>query len=153
MVLFSWFPLKWGFILNWYPTWIHPLKWGGFFWVLVAHTLVLLGYSRIKFRRTVETFFFQKTPGVFRFVTLSLEILEKTKLLRIFYKIVLHSLGISRPKTKIHGSSTCFFLIRWKFHSFLLDFWNFHILFNTLGDSMSWKNDCRPNQSLRFFCE
>ena len=41
----SWFSLKWGVILNFYPTWTHPLKWADYFWVLVAHTLALLGYS------------------------------------------------------------------------------------------------------------
>ena len=84
-------------------------KMGGFFWFLVAHTLALLGYSRKKFRRAVETYFFQKIPGIFRFATLSLEILEKTKLLRRFHKIVLQPLGIPRPKTKTHGYFTWFF--------------------------------------------
>ena len=52
----------------------------------------------------VKTYFLQKIPGIFRFATLSLEILEKTKLLlRKFHKIVLQPLGIPRPKSKTHG--------------------------------------------------
>ena len=45
-----------GVILNWYPTWNHPLKWGDYFWALVSHTLALLGYSRIKFRQNSWNF-------------------------------------------------------------------------------------------------
>ena len=123
---------------HWYSTWTHPLKWGDSFWVLVAHTLALLGCSRKKFRQgwLKHSYFFQKIPLIFRFVTLSLEILEKTKLhLQKFHKIVLQPLGIPRPKTKSHGNSTWLFLIRWKLHSFLLDPWNFHMLFNIPGNS------------------
>ena len=55
----------------------------------------------------VKTYFLQKIPGIFRFVTLSLEILEKTNLhLRKFHKIVLQTLGIPRPKANTHGKST-----------------------------------------------
>ena len=44
------------------------------------------------------------------FVTLSLNILEKTKLhLWRFRKIVLHSLKFPRPKNKTHGNSIQFF--------------------------------------------
>ena len=88
---------------------------GDSFWVLVAHTLALLGYSQKKIQiGVVETYFCQKIPVIFKFVTLSLEILEKAKLhLRKFHKIVLQHLGIPIPLD-------CF-LIRWELHSFLLE--------------------------------
>ena len=128
---------------HWHSTWAHSLKWGDSFWVLVAHTLALLGYSRKKFRQgwlKHHSYFFQKIPGIFRFVTLSLEILEKTKLhLRKFHKIVCTTtLGNSKTKNQDPWEipHDCF-LIRWKLHSFLLDPWNFHMLFNTPGNSMS----------------
>ena len=51
----------------------------------------------------VDKYFFQKVPGIFRFVTLSLKIQEKTKLhLRKLHKVVQQPLGIPRPKTKFH---------------------------------------------------
>ena len=55
---------------HWYSTWTHPLKWEDSFWVLVAHTLALLGCSRKKFRQgwLKHSYFFQKIPGIFRFV-------------------------------------------------------------------------------------
>ena len=126
---------------HWYSTWTHPLKWGDSFWVLVAHTLALLGCSRKKFRQgwLKHSYFFQKIPGIFRFVTLSLEILEKTKLhLRKFHKVVLEPLGIPRPKSKSHGNSTLLFFDQVKIALFFTWFqefpyalqypWKFHVL-------------------------
>ena len=59
-------------------------------------------------------------PGIFRFVTLSLEISGKMKFLPWkFHKIVLHPLEFPRPKTKTYGNFTWFFLnYQWKFHIF-----------------------------------
>ena len=57
----------------------------------------------------LRIYFFDKTPGVFMFVTLPLpfEIPEKTKLhASKFHRIVLHLLEIPRPKTKAYGNTT-----------------------------------------------
>ena len=54
--------------------------------------------------------FLKKTPGIFRFVSLPLEIRNKMKLHPWkFHQILLHLLEFPRPKTKIHGNSTLFF--------------------------------------------
>ena len=57
--------------------------------------------------RELRTYVFEKTPGIFRFPTLPLEIPDKTKLhpwkLR---KILIHPLEILRPETKAPGNST-----------------------------------------------
>ena len=60
--------------------------------------------------------FFWNSP----FVTLPLEILEKTKLhLQVFHKVVWNTLEIPRWNTKTDGNSTWFFLDHcWKFHFF-----------------------------------
>ena len=59
----------------------------------------------------LKIFFCENSPGIFHFFTLPLEIPDKTKLNPwMFHKIVLDPLEISRPKTKIHGNSTLFFL-------------------------------------------
>ena len=59
----------------------------------------------------LRIFFCENSPGIFHFFTLPLEIPDKTKLNPwMFHKIVLDPLEISRPKTKIHGNSTLFFL-------------------------------------------
>ena len=59
----------------------------------------------------LRIFFCENTPGIFHFFTLPLEFPDKTKLNPwIFHKIVLDPFEISRPKTKIHGNSTLFFL-------------------------------------------
>ena len=66
----------------------------------------------------LRVYYFEKTPGIFHFFTLPLEIPDKTKLNPwIFHKIVLAILEISRPKTKTPGNSTLFFLGHpWKFY-------------------------------------
>ena len=75
--------------------------------------------------------FWKNSAGSFGFLTLPLEILEKTS----FHpckscKIVWHPLEIPRSKTKAHGNSARIFLNHpWKFHFFLIDSWNFHMLF------------------------
>ena len=75
--------------------------------------------------------FLKNPPGIFRFVALPLEIPERTSFHHWrFCKIVWHSLKIPRSKTKTHGNSTWFFLEHpWKFYFFLIDSWNFGILF------------------------
>ena len=63
--------------------------------------------------------FFGKNSVVSRFVTLSLEIPEKSKLHPwTFHKIVSHHLEILKPETKIPGSST---IMSWspKYFNFL----------------------------------
>ena len=53
--------------------------------------------------------FLKKIPGIFRFVTFSLEIPDKLKLHPWkFHQIVLHPLEFPRPKAKTHGNSTLF---------------------------------------------
>ena len=88
-----------------------------------SQTNQAMGYSRKNPNRGggLRTYFFEKTSGIFRFVTLSLEIPDKTKLHPWkFHKTVLHPLKIPRPKTKTHGESTLFFLYHpWKCHFFL----------------------------------
>ena len=68
----------------------------------------------------LRIYFSEKTPEIFRFVTLPLEILDKTRLYRWkFHRIVLHPFETPRPKTKTHGNSTWFFLDHlWTFHFF-----------------------------------
>ena len=54
--------------------------------------------------------FYKKTPGIFRFVVLPLEIVGKMKLHPWkFHKIVLHLLEFPRPKAKTHGNPHDFF--------------------------------------------
>ena len=93
------------------------------------------------------TFLTPLTPGIFRFVTLNLEILKKVKLyLWKFWKILWNPLEIPRSKNKTHGNSTWFifefhffflwplefpnslFLIPQKFHMFPQYPWKFHVL-------------------------
>ena len=61
---------------------------------------------------------FETPSGISNFLTLHLEIPDKTKLNPwIFHKIVLDPLDIPKPKTKTPGNSTLFFLGHaWKFH-------------------------------------
>ena len=61
---------------------------------------------------------FENPSGISNFLTLHLEIPDKTKLNPwIFHKIVLDPLDILKPKTKTPGNSTLFFLGHpWKFH-------------------------------------
>ena len=62
--------------------------------------------NRSYFRKKLDLMF-QKNPGIFGFVTLTLEILEKAKLHPwIFHKVAWHPLEISRQKTKADGNST-----------------------------------------------
>ena len=78
----------------------------------VHETVLILGYSRKKSNKEegwLRTYFFENPPGIF--FTLPLEISDKTRLHAWkFHKIVLDSLEIPRPKTKIPGNSTLFFL-------------------------------------------
>ena len=78
-------------------------------------TLNVLGYFRKKNRGVGDILFWK--PPVEYFIFLPLELPGKTKLHSWkFYKIVLDSLKIPRPKTKSTGNSTQFFLGRpWKF--------------------------------------
>ena len=83
-------------------------KMGGFFLSSSCPYFSIVGlFQKKKFGRVVESYFFQKVPGIFRFITLSLGFLPKTKLhLRKFHKIVLQPLGIPRrAKAKTHGNS------------------------------------------------
>ena len=58
-----------------------------------------------------EIYFFENPLGIFHFLTLPLEIPDKTKLnLWIFHKILLEPLEITRPKIKTSGIYTLFFL-------------------------------------------
>ena len=86
------------------------------------------GYTFLK--TGLRIYFFEKPPGIFHFVTLPLEITDKTKLTPwIFHKIVLDPLEIPRPKRKTPGNSTFFFLvIRGNSASFLTNPWKFHTL-------------------------
>ena len=85
--------------------------------------------------------FLKKTPGIFRFVTLPLEIRDELKLHHSkFHQIMLHPFGISKSINQdpwkfhtifliMHGSSTSFFIGPWNFHIlFLQPPWKFHVL-------------------------
>ena len=77
--------------------------------------------------------FLKKPPGIFRFVTLALEIPKKKSFHPWkFCKIVWHPLKVSRSKnmTHGHGNSHDFFInTPGNSTSFLIKYWNFHILF------------------------
>ena len=61
--------------------------------------------------------FLKKTPGIFRFVTLPLEIPDRMMVHPWkFHKLVLHPWEFPRPKTKTDGNSTQFFYHPWKSH-------------------------------------
>ena len=65
--------------------------------------------------------FLKKAPGIFKFVTLPLEICDKVVLHPWkFHKIVLHPLEFPRPKTKTLGNSTIF---SWSPLKILLFYW------------------------------
>ena len=97
-------------------------------WVIVFQKKIQTG-SRLG----LEDIFVEKTPGIFRFVTLPLGISEKKRVHpRKLCKIVVHSffgLEISRLKTKTHGNSAWFFLDQLvtprNSTSCLTDPWNF----------------------------
>ena len=83
-----------------------------------------MGYSRTNSNRGLRIYFSEKNPGIFRFVTLALEIPEKTRHPFSPWKFqgkrtthgmeIPHELFLNTP-----GNST----------SFLIDHWNFHMLF------------------------
>ena len=79
-----------------------------------------------------EYTFLKKPPGIFRFVTLTLEIPKKKSFYPWkFCKIVWHLLEVSRPKSKTHGhgNSHDFFMnTPGNSNSFLIKSWNFHLL-------------------------
>ena len=86
---------------------------------------ITLGYSRENLNREGGLGYTFLTPpppspGISHFFTLLLEKISGNKIKLnpwIFHKIVLDSLEIPRPKTKIPGNSTLFFLgYPWKFH-------------------------------------
>ena len=103
-----------------------------------------LGYSRKKSKQGQSSRtggHFWKNPGIFRFVTLPLEIVNsrgKRVHPRKFCKIVVHSFFgleiLTRPKIKTHGNSTWFFLDQLttprNSTSFLINPWNFLMLFH-----------------------
>ena len=89
----------------------------------------------------VEDILFWKPPGNFRFVTLRIEIPEKTSFPPWkFWNIVWHHLEIPRSKTKTNGNSTSFswrplekfhFFFNWtlKFPHALFNYpWKYHVL-------------------------
>ena len=72
--------------------------------------------------------FLNSPPGIFRCFTLSLEISDKTRLYpQKLHKIMLHPSEILRPKTKIPGNCTWFFLD---------DAWKFDFVFNKLLENL-----------------
>ena len=74
--------------------------------------------------------FLKKSPGLFWFVILSLEILEERSFHPWkFCKILWHALEISRPKTKTYVNSTSFSWTLLETPLFLIRSWNFHMLF------------------------
>ena len=95
-------------------------------WCVARSVICLLGYYRKNPNRWGERggrswghTFLNKNPGVFRFGTLPLDILDKTKLYPWkFRKIVLHPFENPRSKTKVHGNSTFFLDHTWRFHFF-----------------------------------
>ena len=94
--------------------------------------------------------FLEKKPEIFRFITLPLGILDKTKLYPCeFREIVLHRLEIPRPKMKTDGNSTWYLQLQldqsWKFHFFFRRFLNlvcslllFHIHSVSLCFFLNW---------------
>ena len=57
-----------------------------------------------------DILFWKKKPGIFTFVTLTLEISEKKRFqLQKCFEIMWHPLEIPRSKTKTHGNSAWFF--------------------------------------------
>ena len=109
---------------------------------LPLNSLLIIDWQKKK--QKVEDILFWKTPGVFYFVTLPLEIPDKTKLHPWkFHKTALDPLEIPRPNHqdpwKLHiifflftlGNSLCYF-------------------FNTSGDSLS---SPRPPTPLGFLLE
>ena len=102
-----------------------------------------MGYPKKNPHRRMRHNFWKKTSGIFRSVTLPLEIPDKMKVhLWKFQKIVLQSLEFPRPKAKTHGTPYDFFWITpINSTSFCIDpSRNFHstfYLFSTPRNSMS----------------
>ena len=132
---------------HWYSTWTNPLKWGDSFWVLVTHTLALLGYSRKKFRQGwMKHTFFKKSLEFLGLPLYPWKFWRKQNFtsgnsIKLYYNPWEFQDQKPRPMEIPHDC----FVIRWKLHPFLLDPWNFHMLFNTPGNSMS--------SFIRFFLE
>ena len=92
------------------------------------------GYRRKKSKQewVWRCTFLKRPPGTFRFSTLPSEIPEKTRFyLSKICKIVWHPLKIPSSKPRaIHGNFTwIFFNITGNSTYFLIDSWNFHMLF------------------------
>ena len=123
---------------HWYSTWTNPLKWGDSFWVLVTHTLALLGYSRKKFRQGwMKHTFFKKSLGFLGLPLYRWKFWKKQSFFSgNFTKLSYNPWEFQDQKARPMESSNDCFLIRWKFHSFLLDPWNFNMLFNTPRNSI-----------------
>ena len=107
---------------HWHSTWAHSLKWGDSFWVLVAHTLALLGYSRKKFRQGwLKHTFFKKS---LEFLGLSLypwKFWRKQSFtLRNFTKSYYNPWEFEDQKPSPMEIPHDCFLIRWKLDSFYL---------------------------------
>ena len=91
---------------------------------LSSHMVNGLFQKKTKQERGLKIYFSEPPPppGIFRFVTLPLEVTEKTSFhSRKFCKIVWQPLEIPRSKTKTHGNFIWAFLE----HS-----WSFHFYFN-----------------------
>ena len=103
---------------------------------LLRHLLVLfIGLFQKKSKQgRLRIYFLENPPGIFHFLTLSLEIPDKTKLNPlIFHTIVLASIPVVRnptiPKTETPGNSTFFLGHRGNSTLFLINPWKFHMLF------------------------
>ena len=95
----------------------------------------------------LSTYFLEKSPGIFHFITLPLEIPNKTKLHPWkFHKIMLHPLEITRPKTNTWRKLQIvfsFLVTPGNFTSFLINPWKFHMLFLlTRGNSIPSTPPC-----------
>ena len=118
------------------------------FWLkyLPSH---ILGYSRKKNRGELRIYFSENASGNFRFVTLSLEVLEKTSFHTTrFCKIVWHLLDIQKPRP-MEIPHDFFLDIPENSTSFLIDPWNFHMLFL----QYLWKIHVLNHPCLVFFLE
>ena len=106
---------------------------------LASYWGYIMGYSRKKKQGWgVEDTLFWTSPGIFRFLTLPLEIPDKTKLhpiarLETQQNCIAHPQHPSenlRPKTKTPGNSTWLFLDHpWNSTLFLINPWKFDLLF------------------------
>ena len=87
-------------------------------YLFLFEVTLIMGYSRKNPNGWGLRICFFEKPLEKNFFSLPLEIPDRTKLSPwIFHKIVLDPSEIPRPKTKIPGNSTLFFLGHtWKFH-------------------------------------